>query len=54
MSTKRIKTYTTYRLNGDVKALPNHKRRDGRFMEKESIRKAKYCAYAATEATNGN
>ncbi len=45
MSTKRIKTYTTYRLNGAIKALPNHKRQRGRFMEKQETAQRKYHDY---------
>ena len=51
MTTKRMKTFTTYRLNGDVKALPNHKRASGRFMEKASMAQARYHDYHSWENT---
>ena len=54
MGTKRIKTYTTYRLSGAVKALPNHKRADGRFMEKASTAKRKYHEYHQTPGGPSN
>lgn len=45
MSTKRIKTYTTYKLDGSIKAQPNHKRQHGRLMEKASTAQSKYHMY---------
>lgn len=50
MSTKRIKTYMTYRLDGTIKAYSNCKRWNGRFMEKQKTAQRMYHEYHQRES----